>query len=253
MVTNLPNFILVGAAKTGTTFLLKYLEQHPDIYIPNSNELYFHSKLKNFQGPYDKEKLKKQTRSFKDYIKYFKNYNGEKIIGEFATDYLYAYEESIKSIKETIGRDVKIIIVLRNPVDRSFSQYRHVVTKRQEPLEFWDAVNAQDEREKKKWRWTYQYINTSKYYSQVKAYIEAFDNVKVIIHEDIKANPKRTVEELYKFLGVEVKHFYNITEKVNVKRVYKSKIFFKLSKLLEKVEGKLFNSMILSEIINRLI
>ena len=45
---NLPNFIVVGTAKAGTSFLLKYLRQHPDLLIPNSNELYFHSKLKNF-------------------------------------------------------------------------------------------------------------------------------------------------------------------------------------------------------------
>lgn len=251
MVSNLPNFILVGAAKTGTSFLLKYLEQHSDIYLPNSNELYFHSKLKNFEGPYDKEKLGMQTRYLEDYKKFFQDYNGQKVIGEFSTDYLYAYTESIKSIKETIGKDVKIVIVLRNPVDRSFSQYRHLVTKCHEPLEFWDAVNAQGEREKKKWRWTYQYINVSKYYSQVKAYKEAFDNIKVVIYEDLKSDPKKTIEELYSFLDVKVEHFENITEKVNVKRVYKSKIFFKLSRFLEKVENKLFNTSKLSEGINK--
>ena len=54
----IPNFILVGTAKAGTSFLLKYLTQHPDLFIPNTNQLHFHSKLKNLPSEIKKNKLK---------------------------------------------------------------------------------------------------------------------------------------------------------------------------------------------------
>jgi len=83
---NLPNFIVVGTAKAGTSFILKYLRQHPDLFIPNSNELYFHSKLKNFLGPFDKNIKFKQKRNFKEYLKNFEAGKNKKIIGEIATE-----------------------------------------------------------------------------------------------------------------------------------------------------------------------
>jgi hypothetical protein len=104
----IPNFILVGTVKSGTSFLLKYLRQHPDLFIPNSNQLHFHSKLNFFSGPFDKHYKSKQQRYFKEYIKNFEGSVSEKKIGEIATDYLYSYKNSIKSIKKYIGDEVKI-------------------------------------------------------------------------------------------------------------------------------------------------
>ena len=138
----------MGTAKAGTSFLLKYLKQHPDLFIPNTNQLHFHSKLKNFSGPFDKHYKLKQTKYFMEYIKNFEGSVSEKKIGEIATDYLYSYKNSIKSIKENIGDEVKIVIVLRNPIDRTFSQYKHVLSNFHEPLNFWDAIDAEIERKK---------------------------------------------------------------------------------------------------------
>lgn len=244
---NIPDFILVGTAKAGTSFLLKYLRQHSDIYLPNSNELYFHSKLRDFKGPYDKAALKKQTSSFEEYISSFDGHSKEKIIGEFATDYLYSYEQSIKSIKKTVGADVKIVIILRNPVDRTFSHYKHVVSKFQEPLSFWNAIDSQEKRKKDKWRWVYQYAKISEYYNQVKAYKEAFKNVHVIIYEDLRDKPIETIDKLYEFLDLEKKHFKNIDEKVNVKRVQKSKLIHKLISPLNKIERKILGKTFLAK------
>ena len=96
----IPNFILVGTAKAGTSFLQEYLKQHPDFFLPNTNQLYFHSRLKDFSGPFDKKIEKKQTGTIHKYLRNFDKSKNEKIIGEFATDYLYSYHNSIKSIKK---------------------------------------------------------------------------------------------------------------------------------------------------------
>jgi hypothetical protein len=237
-----PNFIIVGTAKAGTSFLLKYLRQHPNLFIPNSNELYFHSNLKNFAGPFDKDIEIKQIRYFKEYIKNFKESNREEVIGEFATDYLYCYKNSIKSIKKNIGEDVKIVIILRNPIERTFSHYKHMVSKFQEPFNFWDAINAQNKRKQKKWRWAYQYTGISKYFNQVKAFKENFKNVHVIIHEDLKKDPKKTINILYRFLKIKKKHFKNIKDKVNVKIITKYKFISSFLFYLKLFEKKLFKS-----------
>jgi|GEM_PF-4966596 len=243
----LPNFIMPGTAKAGTSFLLKYLRQHPDIYLPKSNELYFHSNLKNFNGPHDRSSEKKQTLSLKNYIDNFKMHTGQKVIGEFATDYLYDYKESIKSIKKILGEDVKVIIILRNPIERTFSQYKHMVSKFHESLNFWDALYAEEKRKRQKWRWTYQYIQVSMYYEQVKAYLKAFNNVHIVIYEDLKVNPIVTINNIYRFLEVEQVHFDNITEKVNVKKVHSNKLSSQIYRYLSFLEKKLYKKTFLSE------
>ena len=250
---NLPNFIVVGTAKAGTSFLLKYLRQHPDLLIPNSNELYFHSKLKNFSGPFDKNIKLKQKRSFKEYLKNFEAGKNKKIIGEIATEYLHSYKNSIKSIKQNIGKDVKIVIILRNPVERTFSHYRHCVSKFQEPLNFWDSINAQSIRNKKKWRWVYQYTEVSKYFEQVKAFKKNFNDVHIIIYEKLDKKPKTTINSLYKFLGVRKIHFQNLNDRINVKFLTKNKFITLFLNFLKIFEKKIFKKNKISDMMqNRL-
>jgi hypothetical protein len=238
---NIPNFIVVGTAKAGTSFLLKYLRQHPDLFIPNSNELYFHSKLTDFFGPFDENIKLKQKRNFKEYLKNFEAGKNKKIIGEIATEYLYSYKNSIKSIKKNIGKNVKIVIILRNPVDRAFSHYKHCVSKFQEPLNFWESINSQSIRKKNKWRWIYQYTEVSKYFEQVKAFKKNFNDVHIIIYEKLDKKPKTTINCLYKFLGVQKIHFQNLNDRINVKLLTKNKIitlFLYILKILEKKISK---------------
>ena len=238
----IPNFILVGTAKAGTSFLLKYLRQHPDLFIPNTNQLHFHSKLKNFSGPFDKHYKLKQTKYFMEYIKNFEGIVSEKKIGEIATDYLYSYKNSIKSIKENIGDEVKIVIVLRNPIDRTFSHYKHVLSNFHEPLNFWDAIDAEIKRKKKKWRWSYQYTEVSKYYEQVRAFKENFKNVHFIIYEDLIKDPETVINDLYEFLKIRRVHFGNINDKINVKKVIKYKLISSFLFYLKVFEKKFFKS-----------
>lgn len=247
-MNKLPSFILVGSAKCGTSFLLKYLRQHPDIFLPRTNELYFHSGFKDYNGPFDKPYEKKITKTFDDYKKNFEKANDGQIIGEFATDYLYAYENSIESIKKFIG-DPKILIILRNPIDRTFSHYKHMLSKFEEPLSFFNALNAEEERRKKGWRWVYQYSRISLYYEQVKAYLENFKNVKVIIYEDLRDNPKQTIDEIYEFLKVKKIHFENISEKVNVKKIQKNKHVAHIGSIISKIEKVLYKKSLLGEYI----
>jgi adenosyl cobinamide kinase/adenosyl cobinamide phosphate guanylyltransferase len=235
-----PEFLVVGTAKSGTSFLAKdYLCQHPNIFLPNSNEFYFFSNLRDFCGPYDQAKKKLVTHDAEDYFDNFQAAQPGQKIGEVATEYLYCYKEAIPNIKKYLGEEVKIIIILRDPIKRAFSHYRHMVTKREEPLDFREAIEAQKERKEKRWRLTYQYTELSKYYEQVKAYRDNFKQVKVLIFEDLVRNPKAFINEIYDFLEVPRKHFENIQEKRNVRRPQKNRAIAKVVKLLNLFSKKL--------------
>ena len=106
----LPNFLCVGAQKAGSSSLYKLLKSHPEIYISEKNELHFFNVEENY---------KKGLQHYENFCE--KGYKNQKLIGEFTPDYLqYSFVPS--RIKNDLG-DVKIIIILRHPVDRAYSQF----------------------------------------------------------------------------------------------------------------------------------
>lgn len=207
-----PNFLIVGAAKTGTTSLFHYLNEHPDIFIPERKECRFFSEMPgNFNGigaDYQNDVVK----SFEDYQKLFEPGASKKSRGDISNDYLYYYNKSIKNIKKYLGDDVKIIITLRNPVERAYSNYLHHVNSGWEKLTFEEALIAETSRRKENWAWPWFYQDTGLYFYQVKAYLDNFQNVKIFLYEDI-LNTRKFLTDIYTFLLVEPNIIVN-TEKV---------------------------------------
>jgi Sulfotransferase family len=110
----LPNFFVVGAAKSGTTSIYRYLRQHPDVYMPIVKELHWFSRLE----PNPRQGFHPIT-SEEEYLSLFEGWRGERAIGEASPSYLWD-----PKAPERIQRSVpsaKILILLREPVDRAFS------------------------------------------------------------------------------------------------------------------------------------
>lgn len=148
---HVPNFFIVGAAKSGTTSLYHYLKQHPEIYMsPVKEPKYFLASINKFphNGPGDIEVDKKIIRTWDEYLKLFSNASVEKCIGEASCGYLYYCELVAPSIKR-ISPEAKIIIVLRNPVERAFSAYCYLFREGRETLSFEEALKIEEERKKK--------------------------------------------------------------------------------------------------------
>ncbi len=221
---DLPNFLIVGAAKSGTTSLYNYLSKHPDIYMPEKiKEPYFltgldFNKVDHSKGDYGINLVK----SIENYKKLFSNHHGEKAIGEASVGYLYFYTETIKNIKKYLV-DPKIIIVLRNPIDRAYSNYLHHVRDLHEDESFDVALKYIDERMDKNYWWGYDYIGAGMYFNQIKAYLENFENVKIILFDDFTANTDEEIKKILIFLEVDSNIKLDTSKRMNVSGVPKNK------------------------------
>ena len=107
----LPNGFIIGVQKSGTTYLARLLMQHPDICFSEIKELHFFSKEHN------------RKKGLRFYESCFSPYNGEKIIMEATPAYMIQ-EKALIDIKKSIGPDVKIIVIIREPIKRLISQYQ---------------------------------------------------------------------------------------------------------------------------------
>ena len=114
------------------------------------------------------------------YKKLFQRVTGEKAVGESSVDNLYFPEQVIPLIKTLLG-DVKIIIVLRNPVDRAFSAYKNLLRDGRETLTFEEGLGIEPLRRLKGYECLWRYQDLGFYYERVKAYMAHFTNVKIII------------------------------------------------------------------------
>ncbi len=230
----LPNFFLVGAAKAGTTSIYKYMEmsKSPEIFIPENKEPSFFAlegkKIDFHNFPYE---LKLITR-YEDYLDIFRGSESFKIRGDFSTPYLYFYKETVKNIKKYYKNtsNLKFLIILRNPIDRAYSQYYHYVRDALESLSFEEAIKAEKDRMKKNYHFDYFYIDRGFYYKQVKAYLDNFENVKILLFEDLKKNPYKTLEEIFNYLELDTKYLSNIdfNKKFNVSGKPKIKLLSKI-------------------------
>ena len=131
---SLPNFMCIGAAKSGTTSLYDILKQHSDIFLPSFKEPHFFDIPSVYQNGiewYEKT--------------YFQSVKNEKCIGDFSPTYLFD-EHAPERILNDLGDNVKFIIILRNPVDRAYSHYLHSKRDEHENLSFKDALSLEKNR-----------------------------------------------------------------------------------------------------------
>lgn len=190
------DFICVGTQKAGTTSLHDILKHHPNIFLPERKEAHF----------FDiDERYNKGLNWWFDTF-----FNGDKTnkkTGVFTPEYLY-FENIPERIKNVLGTDIKIIIVLRQPAKRAYSHY--LMSKRRgfEELPFNEALEKEQNRLKENTYFNsnhYSYLDRGRYYNQVKRYIDVFgkENVKVFIfEEDIIKNNTTTVKSFQEFIDV---------------------------------------------------
>lgn len=218
MSKNIPNFLIVGAAKCGTSSLHNYLGQHPQIFMSTPKEPRFiSSQVTAFplNGPGDHKVEKWYVKNYDDYLRLFDDADGFPVIGESSADTLYFYRDTIPVIKKYLG-DPRIVIMLRNPVKRAFSAYQHLVRDMREDLSFEDGLKEEPNRIENNWELIYHYTAVSLYHDSVKAFLDNFSSVKVILTEDQEKKPQQTVRDAFRFLGVDPDYDVNTEIRYNV-------------------------------------
>lgn len=227
---NLPNFLIIGAAKSGTSALYRYLGQHPQIYMSARKEPHFfsfNSRTKFTQGPGDTIPL--AITEFSEYCSLFEGVTDETVIGEASPTYLYV-PGTAERISKTLP-DVKMIAILRQPVERAYSAYMHVVRDGREPVsDFCKAIYEEERRIEDNWGPIWHYINGGFYYKQLMRYFSLFSDsqVKVILYDDFKENALKTIKGVFDFVGVESNFSPDVSVKPNVSGFPKSMFFHKL-------------------------
>lgn len=197
----IPNFFIVGTPKAGTTSLYEYLQEHPQIYMSPIKETNFFSynEIKS-QGLFYNEE---HVASIEAYLQQFSGAVNEIAIGEASVSYLF-YPSVPQKIKY-FNSEAKIIVVLRNPIDRGFSHY--LMDKRLGFVsESYQKIVDKQVVGKKGLLYYQQYVELGLYYKQLKRYYDVFDasNILVLYYEDIVNNINGVVNNLYQFLEVDV-------------------------------------------------
>lgn len=227
MENNLPNFLIVGAAKSGTTSLYYYLKKHPEIYMSPVKEphfLVYHALEFPHRGVHDGTFDENIVKDFTEYRSLFSNVKAEKKIGEASTAYLYYYKNAIPKIKKILG-DIKTLIILRNPIDRAYSAYIMAIKGQTEFLSFEDALAKEEKRMENNWAPYYYYTDFGFYYKQVKVYLENFSQVKVCLFDDLKEDTVGFLKDVYNFLDVDSTFVPNNLGKIyNVSGIAKYRI-----------------------------
>ncbi|MBI2885672.1 MAG: sulfotransferase [Chloroflexi bacterium] len=190
-----PNFFIVGAGRSGTTSLYFYLRRHPDIFLPWLKEPHFFSRG---LGPWSQGAVTREE----DYLKLFKDVGVKRAIGEASPAYLYDAGAPAR-IKEAVPQ-AKIIILLRAPIDRAYSQYLQHVRAGIERRPFYQAVVEDYESPRDDLLDTPPYVKMGLYYQQVKRYLDTFgrSQVRIYCYEDIEHAAQKLVEDTCAFLGV---------------------------------------------------
>lgn len=187
----LPTFLLIGAMKSGTTSLTRYLGRHPDVFMLDREVSYFDQHWD--RGP-------------EWYRTQFAAARGQTARGESSPGYLFD-PDAPPRIASALP-DARLVAILRNPVDRAYSHYWHNRTRGHEPLEFVDALDAEAQRvagADVRTRGRFAYVDRGRYLPQlehVTAHVPR-SALEVVLFEDLRADPEALVQQVFRFVGVD--------------------------------------------------
>ena len=212
MDRTLPTFLIVGAAKSGTSSLWHYLKAHPEVFVPEPKEVNFF----NDDGVF--------VKGVDWYASLFAAGAGKKAIGEASPAYLYA-DESPARMAEIVPQ-VRLVAILRNPIDRAHSHYLHARYYGLERRTFRQAVA--DEIAGQGWP---NYLGFGRYHQQLVKLTEFFprEQLLVLLLDDLIADPVGTFQTLCGHLGIDKSVIpQNVGEVTNTYREPRAAPFLRL-------------------------
>jgi hypothetical protein len=189
-----PTFVCIGAQKCGTTWLFQNIRQHPDVFVSPKKELHFFNQRNNY------------SNGIGWYRRQFAGYSGQRAIGERTPNYFWTSTDQREIEESGLNRDIpklvhshypdiKLILCLRNPVDRAVSAYYHHIRMRR------ISPNSRilDVKDR------YGIVSMGFYDVHLSRWLEVFplDQFLILFYEDIVRNKEQTLRRVYRFIGVD--------------------------------------------------
>jgi len=223
----LPNFIILGAQKAGTTSLYQYLKQHPEVFMsPVKEPKFFNEDFEDGNRGEPNSGSLRGVSSLEEYRALFDGATNEKAVGEASPSYLYLPE--VPTRIERYVPEAKLIATLRDPAERAYSSYLHQVRAGREPLDFLGAIRDEERRVREGWHYRYHYRGRSLYHAQLTRYHAVFspERLQVHLYEDFREDPISVSQNMFRFLGVDDSFIPDTSLRHNVSGLPKSRALF---------------------------
>jgi hypothetical protein len=233
----LPNFIVIGAQKSGTTALYYHLRSHPQVYMsPVKEPQFFAPDLAGpSAGPGDRASFRVQD--IDAYRVLVSGVRGEAALGEASVAYLYS-SVAARRIAEIVP-GVRLIAVLRNPVDRAHSNYLHLIRDGREPCrDFASALAAEDDRRRQGWSANWHYRAKGYYGRQIARYLDVFprERLRIYLYDDFAERPREVLEDIARFLDVEPVFDQDLSLQLNVAGIPRRARVYGLLRRMERLK-----------------
>ncbi len=204
-----PDFLIIGAARSGTSALATYLDQHPQLCFTRPKETHFfafaHTDVR-FAGPGDDFLINQcsvtQPQAFDSLAGKCKD---ARICGEGSVSTLYYHDVSIPNI-QSYAPGAKLIALLRHPVERAFSSFQYMRSRGLEPLtDFQQALDLEDHRIGRGWHHIWHYMRMGFYYQSIKHFMESFpaDQVRVYFYDDFSSDASAVARDILDYLQLD--------------------------------------------------
>lgn len=201
-----PTFLVAGAGRCGTTGLIEGLRTHPDVFVTQPKEPHFfalHDTVVDYRAPGDEATINRV--SVTNQTAYLALFDGadQRCRGEGSVSTMYFPGRSIPKILE-INPDMRIVLILREPVDRAFSAYQYMSARGFETeATFAGAVAAEASRRAANWHHLWHYTQMSLYSKALAAFLGSFpaSQVGVFFYDDLQSDYTGTVASVLRFIG----------------------------------------------------
>ncbi|MBX3010489.1 MAG: sulfotransferase [Caldilineaceae bacterium] len=228
----MPTFLVLGVAKAGTTSLYHYLQQHPQIYMSPQKEPHFfaygEAPFPAFTGPGSARAKSLKAATLAAYQALYADWQDELVAGEVSTTNFMP--RACLRIERYLPQ-ARLILILRQPAERAYSQFLHMRRDGLEPLaDFAQALTAEEKRIREQWLPALCYAQPSFYTPLLRQFLAAFppEQLRIYLYEEWQTQPARVMREIFAFLGVDEQFVPDLQQRYNTAALPRSLILARL-------------------------
>jgi hypothetical protein len=204
-----PTFAVIGAARSGTTAITEALRRHPDAFVTTPKEPHyfaFAGQRPRFTGPGDDTGINRRAvTETSDYLALYDGAGSSRARGEGSVTSLYYFEPAIAAMR-SLNPDLRLVVVLRDPVERAFSSFQYLrVRGRETEADFLTAVTQEESRRAAGWQHLWHYTAMSRYADSLEAFLGAFgrERLCVLLYDEVLGDFGSALNRVYLHLGLD--------------------------------------------------